>query len=98
MGSRTILFNSMIMDSQLIGANQTTYDFFTENSEEEASITQFSEEQAFKWLLRNPHFRRFFLQQFLPDPTIVKAFLGVKEPLTAHHYKPGDVDLLLVNP
>ncbi|MBO9204202.1 MULTISPECIES: hypothetical protein [Niastella] len=98
MGSRIILFKTMLMDSQPIFSNQTTYSFFNDNDENETSVTLMSEGEALEWLFKNSIFRRFFLEQFFSNPDKQRIFLRVKEPLTRYNYKPGDIDLLIIDP
>jgi len=98
MSARTLYFKTMLMDSQLLNTTDTVYSFFNENDDDEQSITSLNETEAVNWLLKYPGFRNFFLEEFFASPQNVKAFTGIKEPITSQNKKPGDIDLLLVDP
>lgn len=84
------------MDSLPIKEQETVYSFFTENEEDEESVTGMSEDQAIRWLMNHPVFRKDFLGEFFANVSDVKCFFSTVEPFTSHNKMPGDIDLICV--
>ncbi len=94
---RTLYFRQMFYDSQDIGAkNQCS--FFSESDDNDESIRSVEERDAVKWLFQSLGFEQFFVEAFFTTPSLVRHFFEVKQPLTEPSQKPGDIDLLLVDP
>lgn len=56
------------------------------------------EEKAVEWLINDSDFRTLVFKNLFEDASNVKSFTGLKEPFIFKQQKPGDIDLLLVNP
>jgi len=95
--NRSIVFKTLFYDSQAI-ENSLQISFFTESEEENESVTAMTEDQAVRWLLKEGQFRNFFLGEFFKNASEIKSYFGLKEPFTSRNQKPGDIDLLLVDP
>jgi hypothetical protein len=87
----------MILDSLPIDDRQV-YTFFQETDENESSVTELTEDQALRWVIEHPQFRNTFCRRFLPEAKTVRSFYGLQHPFTSPNNKPGDIDLLLVDP
>jgi hypothetical protein len=97
MTKRTLLFHTIATDTiNLTGA--TSYPIFADTSEGAPTIREKTEGQALKWLFCNPLFKNEFSQKFFPNATNVRHYLGLQAPFTKSGDKPGDIDVLLVNP
>lgn len=94
---RLLQFKQIYYDSQSIGG-KTTVSFFNENDENDESVTSMSEDQAVKWLFQFKEFRHLFINEFFGNTDTIKTYYGLTEPFTTRNKKPGDIDLLLVNP
>ena len=92
-----MIFKQQYYDAQKLDS-RTTYSFFTESDSNEESVTSMTEDIAVKWLFQNSSFGQFFIQSFFEKPSGVKSFFGLTEPFTISGKKPGDIDLLLVDP
>lgn len=95
---RQLLFKYLAFDSVLLEKGKLEYSMFQETGEEHESVTAMTEAAAVEWFMSNPVFRDMFIREFFSDPGRVKTYMGLKEPFTRHHFKPGDIDLLLVDP
>lgn len=96
--NRILYFKTVIIDSLPITEQKTVYSFFTENNEDDESVTSMSEDQAIRWLLNHPALRDSLLSEFFPDAFRIKCFFGVTKPFTSIGKMPGDIDVLLVDP
>ncbi|MFN0033190.1 MAG: hypothetical protein ACKVOR_13600 [Flavobacteriales bacterium] len=94
---RLLAFKQIIYDTQSI-AGQTSVDFFVESDKNDKSITVMTEDQAVKWLFETESFRQLFIESFFDGGKNVKYYFGVTVPFTTKNKKPGDIDLLLVDP
>jgi hypothetical protein len=57
-----------------------------------------TEEQAIRWLFQNNTFSKHFLENFITDTTAIRPYFGVTNPFVTGGKKPGDIDLMLVDP
>ena len=92
-----MVFKQIYYDVQPIGG-KTKVSFFTEKKKNDVSVTSMSEDQAIKWLFQNESFRQFFIKDFFGNSNNIRSYFGLTEPFTTRNKKPGDIDLLLVNP
>lgn len=94
--SRTLMFKKIVYDTQ-IGDGQKNINFFSENNENDESITELTEEQIVKWLFENQSFKLLFCEDLFENYKTVKSFYEISQPFTIKNKKPGDIDLLLVD-
>jgi hypothetical protein len=94
---RQMTFKQVFYDVQPIG-DKTTVSFFTETNKNDETVTLMSEDQAIKWLFQNKPFRQLFIGGFFGDTKNIKTYFGLTEPFTTKNKKPGDIDLLFVDP
>lgn len=92
-----MIFKQMFSDTQFTGG-RTDIPFFIESEQDEESVTSMTEDQAVKWLFHNSSFQQFFIKDFFENAKNVKTYFGLSEPFTIKNKKPGDIDLLLVDP
>lgn len=90
-------FRQVYFDQQVLN-EQRSISFFTESEEDQASVTSMSEDQAIRWLLQSRPIRELFAEEFFHGSNGMQAFFGLGEPFTVTNKKPGDIDLLLVDP
>ncbi len=95
--SRTLMFKKLVYDTQ-IGDGQKNIIFFGKNSENDESITELIEEQIVKWLFKNQSFKLLFCEDLFENYKTVQSFYEISQPFTIKNKKPGDIDLLLVDP
>ncbi|MEO4005055.1 hypothetical protein [Flavobacterium sp. CAU 1735] len=91
------IFRKIIYDSQYINGTGEIK-FFTGNDENDESVTEMTEDQIIKWLFANSSFRSIFYETLFEDYKTVKYFTEVTHPFTTKNKKPGDIDVLLVDP
>jgi hypothetical protein len=94
--NRQIIFKQMFYDSQPING-KTAVSFFTENTDNDLSVTSMTEDIALRWLFQIYLFKQFFLESFFKDISAVRPFFGLTDPFVIANKKPGDIDLLLIN-
>jgi len=91
------MFKKIIYDTQISnGTNELK--FFGPTNRNDASVTEMTEEQILIWLFQNESFKLLFCEDLFKDNKIVKTFQGITEPFTTKNKKPGDLDLILVDP
>ncbi len=92
-----MIFETVKYDAQLVG-DKSRISFFAESEDNSDSVTAITEEAIIKWLLEHRHFKEMFLSKFFKDISSVQTFYGLTDPFVTVGQKPGDIDLLLVNP
>ncbi|RZJ36539.1 MAG: hypothetical protein EOO51_00020 [Flavobacterium sp.] len=95
--NRTLVFKKIIYDTQISnGTRELT--FFAETDRNDESVAEMTEEQILSWLFQNQSFKLLFCEDLFENYKAVESFLGVSQPFTTKNKKPGDIDLLLVDP
>jgi len=92
-----MVFNTVIYDIQPL-SGESGMAFFAESADNEESVTSNTEEQILKWILTHRSLGKFLVSQFFEVPSTVKAYLGLTDPFVESGRKPGDIDLLLIDP
>lgn len=78
--------------------NKTVYELFKDVNETQESITSTIETEIVKWLFGKDGFLDFFCEDFFIKPRNTKSFFTLSDPFTVKNEKPGDIDLLIVDP
>jgi hypothetical protein len=95
--NRILYFKNTMMDSVPI-TNALSYTFFEDTTEDQASVTTLVENEALRWIIAHPFINTDFAREFFPTASRPDFHLNLVEPFTQPHLKPGDIDLLLINP
>ena len=90
------IFNTMIYDRQRIEGSKTS--FFHESMDNDESVTNNTEELIVNWIFNHKSTARFFASHFATDLLNLRAYSGLTKPFTTNNQKPGDIDLLFVDP
>jgi len=90
-------FKKIIYDTQYPDKNNQLH-FFSETNQNDESLTLMTEGEIVEWLFKDSSFTQLFYEDFFLNPRNVNPYFGIKEPFTKQGKKPGDIDLLLVDP
>jgi len=91
-------FRQIFRDSVYLVNNKSVYEFYKDVNETKESVTSVNEEEAIQWLFGSNGFLDFFCIDFFDKPEKVKPYFAISEPFVKRNEKPGDLDLLLINP
>jgi hypothetical protein len=93
-----MLWSQIYRDTTPIINNKTVYELFKDVNETQESITSINEAEVVKWLFGKNGFLDFFCEDFFSKPQNTKSFFTLTDPFTVKNEKPGDIDLLIVDP
>jgi hypothetical protein len=93
-----MLFKQIYIDSKFLINNKDIYEFFKDVDESQESVTALIEAETVNWIFRDNSFREFFCADFFKNPQCVRPFFNLTEPFVRKNEKPGDIDLVLVDP
>ncbi|MBK8954993.1 MAG: hypothetical protein IPM34_05480 [Saprospiraceae bacterium] len=91
-------FRQVFRDSVYLVNNKSVYEFFKDVNETQESISSLIEKEAVRWLFGGNGFLDFFCIDFFEKPGKVKSYFSVSDPFIKRNEKPGDLDLVLIDP
>ena len=97
--SKLLTFKWIAYDSRLLQSNvRQSFTLFNANHKVGDNETKQYENEMVSWLVAQRSFRELLLGE-LEMPFFTNVFCQLKKPfITTHNNKPGDIDILLINP